>query len=697
MNTIDRTISIKSSGMRSFLRRSMGALIAAGLVLCAAGAARADSMSLITSAGALASTDSVPWSQLGSNNTELESSLDATSVNGVPVTVRLNGANSMISVVCPASSCSWSGAGMASGDSLIWTSDGNNGGNGPVTAILGHPQKGLGAFIQADGPSPFTAKIEAYNSAGALLGSFTENSDSGGKAIFIGILDGSGPNISSVVFSLVEAEGPLSDLALDTLYFSGPVVPTPTATVTPTITPTKTATPTATPIPTPTATLTMTKTPTATLTPTHTPTPTVTMTPTVTITPTVTKTATQTPTKTATATLTPTITVTPTVVPTIPVPTPTLTATPTVTATATPTATETPTPTATPSSSITFVGAGPLADYTTAVTSVNIGLPPAVASGDTLVAQIVIYDGSGSVVPNVPAGWTSIRHDAVNGGTLKATSWLYSKVASANEPASYAWTMPSSWAAGVMGAWRGGHVSPDEDTSGATATGFIAFSVSAPSLTPGADNELQVYFYGAQSSVGPSITLSAVLNQRFNVKSSKEGFTLAFGDLAAPFADNPSPTYPANASISGAGVMTGQAILMVPGTQNASPTPTNTFTSTPTPVPTTTSTSTTVPTIVPTPIPTPTLTIIATATPTAIPTQTAANITFVGSGPLADYSAAVASVTVGLPPGVASGDVLLAQIVIADGTASIVPTPPNGWVGIRHDAINGANKLTSWL
>ena len=123
------------------------------------------------------------------------------------------------------------------------------------------------------------------------------------------------------------------------------------------------------------------------------------------------------------------------------------------------------------------------------------------------------------------AGWTSIRHDAVNSGN-KATSWLYYKIAGANEPASYGWNISSNWAAGVMGAWRGAAGSPVDNASGATAAGASPISVSAPSLTPNNDSELQVYFYGSQSAAAPTIALSKALTQRFNVRSSKEGFTL---------------------------------------------------------------------------------------------------------------------------------------------------------------------------
>ena len=97
---------------------------------------------------------------------------------------------------------------------------------------------------------------------------------------------------------------------------------------------------------------------------------------------------------TATATPPPTIT-----------PTPTTTPTATVTATRTATPVPTPTPTATPLlRAVTFVGSGALFDSATAITSIVVPVPSGTASGDTLIAQIVIHDGTASVVPDDTGG-----------------------------------------------------------------------------------------------------------------------------------------------------------------------------------------------------------------------------------------------------------------------------------------------------
>jgi hypothetical protein len=83
-------------------------------------------------------------------------------------------------------------------------------------------------------------------------------------------------------------------------------------------------------------------------------------------------------------------------------------------------------------------------------------------------------------------------------------------------------------------------------------------------MTPSKNSELQVFFYGSQSSVAPTITEPAATSQRSNIQSTKEGFTLAFGDLVAPPTGTSSPTYTVSANGTNP-VITAQAIFLIPG------------------------------------------------------------------------------------------------------------------------------------
>ncbi len=212
-------------------------LVGAVILLLTTASARADSLAIVTDEAAQGADDSVLWSQLGSNGTSLPASFDANSSGGTTVSVALTGPDSLLSVVCPSSACSWMGRGLPAGDSLLWTSDGHNGGNGPITLSFDDDVAGAGAFIQADSPSQFTAQIEAFDGA-TSLGSFTVTSDSTGQPLYIGVLDNTDANISSIVLTLSDTTGrSMTDFAIDTLYLTSSVATPstliPTATGTP--------------------------------------------------------------------------------------------------------------------------------------------------------------------------------------------------------------------------------------------------------------------------------------------------------------------------------------------------------------------------------------------------------------------------------------------------------------------------------
>jgi hypothetical protein len=245
-------------------KRTLGSFVGAlVVVMLATAAARADSVALVTSLGGLGANDTIVWSQLGADATPLTATSAFTSTQSLTGSVSLNGPNSLVAVVCPETLCSWNVAGttgFAAGDRLIWTADTGASGNGPLTLnFTSKNVSGAGAFIQADGPAEFTANIEAFN-GGTSLGSFPVTSDVSGDATFIGVLDSTAANITSVEFSITSCTGDCSDFAIDTVSLKVPTGPTPTPSATPTG-----ATPSATP--TATATATRTSTPTATPTP----------------------------------------------------------------------------------------------------------------------------------------------------------------------------------------------------------------------------------------------------------------------------------------------------------------------------------------------------------------------------------------------------------------------------------------------
>ena len=185
------------------------------LTFMLAGTAWADTLTLVTSPSSQGANDSLNWSQQGADGKILAASFTGKTALGSTVTVGLAGANSVISVVCAATPCSWTGLGFTAGHSLLWTSDALNGGNGPVTLTFPKGVSGLGALIQADLPGVFTAKIQVFNGT-TSLGSVTLASSTG-NATYIGVLDQTGPNITSAVISLTTCATTCTDFAIDTV------------------------------------------------------------------------------------------------------------------------------------------------------------------------------------------------------------------------------------------------------------------------------------------------------------------------------------------------------------------------------------------------------------------------------------------------------------------------------------------------
>jgi hypothetical protein len=196
-------------------------LVVIALTFMMVGTAWADTLKLVTSPSSQGANDSLNWSQQGADGKVLTASFSGKTALGSTVTVGLAGANSVISVVCAASPCSWTGTGFTTGHSLLWTSDAVNGGNGPVTLAFAKGVTGLGAFIQADLPGPFTAKIQVFNGA-TSLGFFTLASSTG-TAAYIGVLDQTGPNITSAVVSLTTCATTCTDFAIGTVAVNAAV------------------------------------------------------------------------------------------------------------------------------------------------------------------------------------------------------------------------------------------------------------------------------------------------------------------------------------------------------------------------------------------------------------------------------------------------------------------------------------------
>ncbi len=184
-------------------------------------------LSLVGSAGLRADVTSGVTSRSGFTDIALwpmacvEGLPSATTTSAGGVTVTATDAGDYIDEDIQVSpGCEYDGwfGNFAPGDGLLWTDD-----NGPVTLSLSSPVNAIGTQIMTDFFGPFTAEIQIYD-GGTLLGSFTEGGVSAdtedNSAIFIGMVDSTGPDITSAVFSVTACTENCADFTINDVSLS---------------------------------------------------------------------------------------------------------------------------------------------------------------------------------------------------------------------------------------------------------------------------------------------------------------------------------------------------------------------------------------------------------------------------------------------------------------------------------------------
>jgi hypothetical protein len=189
----------------------MGLAVVLMLAACASQAQAG--LVLVTNRTALNGNDTIDWGQFGSTFTNVPNPSNFTTTGGLSGTVsklqsgefqRRDQGNG------------WAGN-FTNGDRLLWTQDFNSSPNN-IKISLPHGMSAGGAQIQADFFGAFTAQIQAFDTHGNPLGSFTENgtsnSNGDGSAIFIGVRDTTTP-IGSIALSLTSASNDSADFAIN--------------------------------------------------------------------------------------------------------------------------------------------------------------------------------------------------------------------------------------------------------------------------------------------------------------------------------------------------------------------------------------------------------------------------------------------------------------------------------------------------
>lgn len=202
------------------MKRTLAML--AACMFAALSFAMADNVVLVTTRPT--GTDQVIWSQLGVDGTIFNSPFTATSNMGVVITGNY-AAPGQGEVVQEGTD--WLGN-YAVGDYAIWTT--TDPGNGPLTLSSSTGLSEIGGQIQADFYGNFTAQIQAWDGT-TLLGTFTEDGVSNGNeddsAIFLGIQDLSGANITSIQYSLTSCVLDCTDFTINQLSLTAGGAPPP--------------------------------------------------------------------------------------------------------------------------------------------------------------------------------------------------------------------------------------------------------------------------------------------------------------------------------------------------------------------------------------------------------------------------------------------------------------------------------------
>lgn len=211
------------------------AILVAAILMAALPLANASGVTCRRGDGCLNAWDSYDWSaNYGPPYSSIPNDSIAYSNSGVPAQVHFAGG--------------WDGerrdegsdwvggwwGNFAPGDALLWTASA-----GPLTFTFQFPIAGVGANIQLDSFSTFTALIQAFDLHGNLIDSFSEigesNHNDDGSAIFIGLFDRQS-RIKSVEFSITSCPGNCDDFAINQMDiltggcfgpYCGPPVPEP--------------------------------------------------------------------------------------------------------------------------------------------------------------------------------------------------------------------------------------------------------------------------------------------------------------------------------------------------------------------------------------------------------------------------------------------------------------------------------------
>jgi PEP-CTERM motif len=197
------------------MRKAIAVLfVAAALAVVGSSVALADVVTGTRKASDFGSgTDALHWGLLGANNFFVSSGSTLSTDNGILTTVTFaSGGTGAVLTQCPAGGCNWTGNFAGGGtppmiaDILLTDLNFSTGGDsGAITLSFASPIDAIGFQLEpnAGGPITFATEIAVYNGSTLLStldfpDGFEESHAENNSAGFYGVIDGTGPNITSI-------------------------------------------------------------------------------------------------------------------------------------------------------------------------------------------------------------------------------------------------------------------------------------------------------------------------------------------------------------------------------------------------------------------------------------------------------------------------------------------------------------------
>lgn len=189
--------------------------------------------------------------------------------------------------------------------------------------------------------------------------------------------------------------------------------------------------------------------------------------------------------------------------------------------------------------------------------ALTVSAPVGRMSGDVLVGAVLVQ-GTASVSP--PTGWILVRGD-VNGSAVRQL--VYAKVAGANEPSSYTWSLSArSNAIAILAAYVGPDPSATVDVSGGQANASST-DITAPAITTTVGGTLLVGVFGISTDTATTIAEPSgmISHAEVALPGGKPRLALELADEIPPQAGTSGPRTAVSAR---AGPSIGQLLALRP-------------------------------------------------------------------------------------------------------------------------------------